>query len=173
MGIYYSKRNSPKEYASDQLTRDIIANKKPRNTTGRIALGMFYFMKFFYPDFINTADYIVPIPNYDQDELGSAVSITEALSNLTTKNSIQQTPFMNMLKKNFTEKMKNMYRSQRKKFYEEHTDAFVVADGADIIGKNILLVDDIITTASTMRFCKNKLEEKGANVSAISAGLTL
>lgn len=41
-------------------------------------------------------------------------------------------------------------------------EAFVVIDSSQIIGKNILLIDDIITTGSTLNECSRVLKEAGA-----------
>ena len=47
-------------------------------------------------------------------------------------------------------------------------DAFAVADGASVMGKDILLVDDIITTGTTLKNCAATLLAAGAkNVAAV------
>lgn len=52
------------------------------------------------------------------------------------------------------------------------SEAFVVKQPDKISGKNVLLIDDVITTGATIRECGNILKECGAaNVYAASIAL--
>ncbi|MDD4378210.1 MAG: ComF family protein, partial [Eubacteriales bacterium] len=61
-------------------------------------------------------------------------------------------------KKNKTQH--NLDRSQRKKNVE---GIYTIGKGIDIQGKNILLVDDVLTTGHTAGACSLVLKENGAN----------
>ncbi len=50
----------------------------------------------------------------------------------------------------------------RKERYENLRGAFAVKAGADIKGKNILLVDDVLTTGATVETCAKVLKKAGA-----------
>ncbi|MCX5726280.1 MAG: ComF family protein [Candidatus Saganbacteria bacterium] len=50
----------------------------------------------------------------------------------------------------------------REKRFENVKDAFIVNDNRPIIGKSVLLVDDIYTTGATVEECSKALREAGA-----------
>ncbi|MCK9425591.1 MAG: ComF family protein [Ignavibacteriaceae bacterium] len=73
-------------------------------------------------------------------------------------------------------KRKRYTESQTKKNLNERaenmSEAFIVKHADKIGGKNILLVDDVITTGATIRECGKKLQEYGAaNIYAASIAL--
>lgn len=115
---------------------------------------------------ISGIDYIVPVPlhptkqksrGYNQsEEIGKGLS--EALSvemNINILKRIKATD--SQTKKNAHERWQNMQA------------VFTFVDGADINGKNILLVDDVITTGSTLEVCAQILLENGCNKVYIAA----
>jgi predicted amidophosphoribosyltransferase len=56
-------------------------------------------------------------------------------------------------------------RAQREKNLD---GAFMLAEGKKLAGKRILLVDDVITTGTTIRTCAALLNRRGARVTAVT-----
>ena len=86
-GYYFPFNKFPDEYRSDELTRDIIANKKKyrddqeaKNATKRIAQKMFDYIQDYSE--LENIDVIIPVPNYTPPENSRAVSIAKELSYL-------------------------------------------------------------------------------------------
>ena len=172
MGAYIPITVSPRRHYDDQLSCDIISNKgKHGPHTARLATGMFFSMKFLYPKFLQS-DYIVPIPAQNSNTVTGPISIVNHLVEYVKNNSTYKILPLSPLEKRFNQKMKSMHRQARREFYEKNPDAFVVKNNVDLKGKIILLVDDVLTSGSTMRFCKNKLEKAGAIVNSITAAVT-
>jgi len=172
MGAYIPITVSPRRHYDDQLSCDIISNKgKYGAYTARLATGMFFFMKFLYPKFLQS-DYIVPIPAQNSNTVTGPISIVNHLVEYVKNDSTYKILPLSPLEKRFNQKMKSMHRQARREFYEKNPDAFVVKNNVDLKGKIILLVDDVLTSGSTMRFCKNKLEKAGAIVNSITAAVT-
>jgi ComF family protein len=69
-----------------------------------------------------------------------------------------------MKRKRYTESQTNLNRIERQKNLE---DAFELAEDITIKGKSILLLDDVVTTGTTLNVCAKVLKKSG--VSRISA----
>lgn len=67
---------------------------------------------------------------------------------------------------NCIKKVKNT-REQKTLSKEERNinvkDAFVISNDIDIKGKDVILIDDVMTTGATVNECKNVLKKSGAN----------
>jgi ComF family protein len=117
------------------------------------------------------AEYVIPVPlhkvkkrerGYNQSEL-----ICAGISGAT---GITSHPAM-MIRKKYTQTQTKLDVAQRK---ENVADAFIVNPKFvhDIRGKTFILVDDLITTGSTINACAKVLKENGAvNVYAASVAL--
>jgi predicted amidophosphoribosyltransferase len=71
-----------------------------------------------------------------------------------------------LIRNNATESQTKKSRYNR---YENMRDVFKVNSPEDIIGKHILLVDDVITTGATLEACANALLAIGAIKVSIAA----
>ena len=156
-GSYYSWKNFPKEHDDDELSQDIIKNKKYRgdtldekNATKRIAKKMFDLLK----QKNHTFSIIIPVPNHSSTSPinSRAVSIAQELSILTGK------PFdSDILEKTMIiPGYKKMSHSERKMFYSKN-QVFMLKKPDLISNRNILLVDDVITTSLTLKECAKEL----------------
>lgn len=107
------------------------------------------------PDF----DVIIPVPmhprkkrqrGYNQSELvGKDLSL---LLNVPVRTDI-------LIKSRYTKPQSTLKREER---LHNMTDAFKIAQNSDVTGKNILLVDDVVTTGTTLNTCAKILTENGA-----------
>jgi ComF family protein len=107
------------------------------------------------PDF----DMIIPVPmhprkkrqrGYNQSELvGKELSV---LLNVPLRCDV-------LMKTRYTKPQSTLKREKR---LQNMTDAFKLKNESDIKGKNILLVDDVVTTGTTLNACAKILTENGA-----------
>jgi len=70
-----------------------------------------------------------------------------------------------LLKKKSTPPQVGLSQAQRKANLD---GVFILADKQELAGKRILLIDDVITTGTTVRKCAALLSQSGARVSALT-----
>jgi ComF family protein len=121
-------------------------------------LGELYGVTLAENGFMNGIDIIVPVPlhparqkkrGYNQSEY-IASGLSQA-TKVTAKN--------NIIKR--VELTGSQTRRGRYERWENVKGLFYVPDPQEIIGRHILVVDDVITTGSTMEACVNALHEAG------------
>jgi len=136
---------------SSQVIRRMKYNNHPEygELLGRMAAGE------FGPDhFFDGIDALVPVPltKARRRERGynQSVEIARGISDVTG------IPVMaNVLtRKHFTKSQTAMTRAERQ---DNVADAFELSPKADIAGKHLLLIDDVVTTGATMRACATQL----------------
>ena len=111
-------------------------------------------------------DFILPVPLHKKRErsrgYNQSLCIAEGLST-----GLQRPVYKNVLvKRNATSSQTKKGRFSR---YENLKSAFSVEDAAKISGKNILLVDDVITTGATIEACASALHLAGVATLSIAA----
>ena len=95
-------------------------------------------------------DYLVPLPLYPNKErkrgYNQAAVICEGMS------SVMNVPVLlnNIVRRHSTETQTKKHRTER---WENVSGSFMVNDPAKLEGKNILLIDDVITTGATLEAC--------------------
>ena len=121
-------------------------------------LGELYGATLAENGFMNGIDIIVPVPlhparqkkrGYNQSEY-IAAGLSEA-TRVTAKNNIIRR----------VEQTDSQTRRGRYERWENVKGLFFVPDPQEITGRHILVVDDVITTGSTMEACVNALHEAG------------
>lgn len=99
-------------------------------------------------------DVIIPLPLFDRKEKTRGFNQAEILCNgiaeIINKPVIKQ----NVVRKVFTETQTKKHRIERWKNVE---GIFYVTDPQSLEGKNILLVDDVITTGATIDACGTEI----------------
>lgn len=104
-------------------------------------------------------DLILPVPLYGDKEKERGFNQATILSKYISKKS--KIPFnIDVLTR--TRNTKVMHNLTKRERQENVTDAFKVLNNGVIINKNILLVDDILTTGSTVNECSKILLNFGA-----------
>ena len=113
-----------------------------------------------------SVDLIVPVPlhrkKYKQRGYNQCTFIAERMAE---KMEIAFSEEI-LLRNHATESQTKKSRYNR---YENMQDVFKVNDQARIVGKHILLVDDVITTGATLEACANELLSSGAAKVSIAA----
>jgi len=106
------------------------------------------------------ADYLVPVPIYKSKKRKRGFNQSELIAMELSKYT--EIPCNDMLERNRNTKSQSKIKFNERQ--ENVKDAFVLKKGLDIRGKNIVIIDDIYTSGSTIKYCRKVLEENGANV---------
>ena len=156
-GRYYSKKHYPAQHATDQLTQDIIANKSGKAfASERIAKRMADDLQANAWDF----ELIIPIPNYKTDSKYN-VKAPLLARNLSDDISI---PYQNDVLVRIANSSRRYFgvtqrREAAKKDYRINDS---ILKNNLIKDRNVLLIDDIITSSATIEVCRDLLKENGA-----------
>lgn len=116
--------------------------------------------------YFENIDVIIPVPLHKDKQYKRGFNQSEVFGNaIATK---LKRPLLNnvLIRNKFTETQTRKSKSERK---ENVSDAFNVKDHSKIVAKHVLLVDDVITTGSTILACAETIRENGASsISIIS-----
>ena len=154
-GRYYSKTHYPAQYATDQLTRDIIANKSGHAfASERIAKRMAKDIQAKDWDF----ELIIPVPNYKTDSKYN-VKAPLLARNLSDNISI---PNKNDVLERITNSSRRYFGVTQRR--EAAKKDYRINDYSQIKDRNVLLIDDIITSGATTENCRDLLYENGAKI---------
>lgn len=109
---------------------------------------------------VEASDFLIAVPMYKKDlkvrKYNHAFLIARALSKLASKKLLPDT----LIKHRQSLSQSGLTRSERLKNLEK---AFSIAKNHDLIkGKNILLIDDVMTTGTTLNECSKVLKRAGA-----------
>ncbi|MEI6092367.1 MAG: phosphoribosyltransferase family protein [bacterium] len=117
-------------------------------------------------------DIIVPVPSHPIEEIKRGFSHMNYLSWLISKKL--NIPFYPIIgRKLFPIFGRNQKSKDKKQRINSNKKHYIRHDSPDIKGKNILLLDDVMTTGITMNSCADILIQKGASkVHGVSIGLT-
>ena len=152
-GRYYSKKHYPAQHATDQLSQDIIANKKGEAfASERIAKRMAKDIQAKDWDF----ELIIPVPNYKSDNCCKAPLLARNLSdNISIPN-----------KNDVLERITNSsrwYFGVTKRLEAAKKD-YRINDYSQIKDRNVLLIDDVSTSGATIEVCRGLLDQYGAKI---------
>ena len=118
-----------------------------------------FYMANIYKNNDFNCDFIVPVPlskeNYTERGYNQSLLIAEHLAKLTNKPLLEKS----LIRVKDTDTQTNLTRKERN---ENLKDAFKVTKRKDIKDKNILLIDDVLTTGATVNNCCYKILNAGA-----------
>jgi ComF family protein len=120
-------------------------------------------------DWMTRSDLIIPVPLHEARLKKRGYNQSECFADGLSEGSGITVNSKSLIRSKATETQTAKHRFERYKNMEE---VFFVKEPEAIYGKNILLVDDVITTGSTLIACAEKLLEAGSgkiNIAAIAA----
>lgn len=131
-----------------------------------IKLGQLLGQRLLQHSLYQQIDVVIPVPlhprkrklrGYNQSEY-IAIGLAEVLGITVRANAL--------IRAKFTESQTKKMRYDR---YENMTNIFNVSDEQELKGKNVLLIDDIVTTGATLEACGQALLDAGINQLNIAA----
>jgi ComF family protein len=129
-------------------------------------LGRLYGLSLKTSGFINDIDIIIPVPLHPMKKRIRGFNQSETISM-----GIADTTHLPVDLKSLARVLVSATQTKRSR-YERWTNVegiFQVLDSQTIMGKHVLLVDDVITTGSTIESCTNELLKiEGVKVSAVA-----
>ena len=111
-------------------------------------------------------DYLIPLPLYPDKEFKRGYNQAEVICQGTSKST--QIPVMvnNVVRQRPTETQTRKHRTER---WQNVDGSFIIKNPAALTGKNVLLIDDVITTGATLEACGQViLQIPGTSVSFAS-----
>ena len=103
-------------------------------------------------------DLIVPVPLHPKKERRRGFNQSEAIGNGLSLSTGKKLLTDNLIRKVNTDSQTRKSRYSR---WENVKDVFQVMQPEQLVGKHILLVDDVLTTGATLEACATKLLEIG------------
>lgn len=119
-------------------------------------------------EFIHSVDLIVPVPLHPKREKARGYNQAEIIANGLSETTGLPVSANNLIRIVYNPTQTKRSKTQR---WENVKDIFKVADPQLFEGKHLLLVDDVITTGSTLEACGIALQEcKGLKISIATLG---
>ena len=157
-------------FAKETLIQELIHQLKYK---GNQAIG--YFLgELLGKSLLNSnrfknLDYLIPLPLYPEKErkrgFNQATIICNGLSARMNVPVLKD----NVIRQRFTETQTKKHRRER---WKNVADSFLVKDPSLLNDKNILLVDDVVTTGATLEACGHTIAQS-ANVTLSVAALSM
>ena len=138
-------------FAKESLLQHLIHQLKYKNDTAiGFYLGEMMGNTLLNSNRFNDIDYLVPLPLYPDKERKRGYNQAAIICNGVSE--IMNVPVLigNVTRQRFTETQTRKHRTER---WENVAGSFVVKNPAALKDKNILLVDDVVTTGATLEAC--------------------
>jgi ComF family protein len=140
--FYFSK-----EFLIQQLIHQL---KYKNNTAIGFYLGELMGKTLLNSNRFNNIDYLIPLPLYPDKEHKRGYNQATIICN--GMSDVMNIPVLNgnVIRQKFTETQTRKHRTER---WENVEGSFKIKNAEALQGKNILLVDDVITTGATLEAC--------------------
>jgi ComF family protein len=157
-------------FAKETLIQELIHQLKYK---GNQAIG--YFLgELMGKSLLNSnrfknLDYLIPLPLYPEKERKRGFNQATIICNGLSARMNVPVLKNNVIRQRFTETQTKKHRRER---WENVADSFLVKDPSLLNDKNILLVDDVVTTGATLEACGHTIAQS-ANVTLSVAALSM
>ncbi len=142
--------------------------KYKKQTSVGLTMGRLIGDRLSQSFYFKNIDYIVPVPLHPKKAKKRGYNQSRLLANGIAE--VLDLPIREDLLIRTEERNSQTHRNRYDRF-ENMMEVFCVLNREEVIGKSILLVDDVLTTGSTIEACSLKLLESGAatiNVAALA-----
>lgn len=144
-------------FSKEFLVQQLIHQLKYKGDTGiGFYLGEIMGRTLLKSSRFNSIDALIPLPLYADKErkrgYNQAAIICNGISSIINK------PVLNgaVIRRHATETQTRKHRTER---WENVKDSFIVHNEKELAGKDLLLVDDVVTTGATLEACGTKILE--------------
>ena len=168
--FYYDKVVVAAIY-DDIIRRSIHLLKYARKTALAKPLGILLIEAVSRLDCIGQIDLAIPVPLHNRQLRRRGFNQAEILARSCRQRLAIPVSTGNLVKAKLTHTQSDLKRDERFKNVE---GAFLVKKPSDVKDKNILLIDDVLTTGATLNECARTLKRAGAEkiiAMAIARGL--
>lgn len=159
--LHFDRAFSPCKY--DGIIKELIHEFKYKGKD-HIGLTLSKLMIDFIKEYdlpLEYLDYIAPVPLHKtklrEREFNQAEILGRNIASYFNKNLLKDA----LVRNRFTKTQTELEHQER---LQNIQGCFTVARGADIKGKNILLIDDVLTSAATASEAALTLKKSGANI---------
>ena len=146
-------------FAKESLTQSLIHQLKYKgNQEIGVFLGEMMGRSLLNSNRFNNIDYLIPLPLFPDKQrkrgYNQAAVICRGMSD------VMQIPVLDgiVTRQRFTETQTKKHRTER---WENVADSFIVNNKEKLQHKNLLLVDDVITTGATIEACGQAMMQAG------------
>jgi len=156
-------------FAKESLIQELIHQLKYKNNQAiGIYLGALMGTNLLNSNRFNKIDALIPLPLYPGKErkrgYNQATVICKGMS------SVMNIPVLtgNVVRRNFTETQTRKHRTER---WDNVAESFLIKNEKVLIGKQLLLVDDVITTGATLEAAGNvilKVKDVSLSIAALA-----
>ncbi len=136
---------------------DFKFNEKPYLKNG---FAMLFLQNKEMYSYLNKYDIIIPVPIHKYKEKNRGYNQSELIAKQISKSLKNVKLEKNIIKKIVNNKQQSTLNLKDRK--ENVKNVYKVLDNKKIIGKNIILFDDVYTTGSTINECDKVLKQAGA-----------
>ena len=159
-------------FVYDEVVSNLIHTFKYKNHPAiGIGFGKLMALNIDLVQLDNKIDYIIPVPIHKIRMRKRGFNQSEILCRQISKK--MSIPVRNDILKR-SKNTKPQWHLNKKERENNLVDAFEIVNEKDVIGKNIILFDDIFTTGSTMNKCAQVLKSAGANyVAGVTLSITI
>ncbi len=146
-------------FAKASLIQHLIHQLKYKNNTAiGFYLGELMASSLLAGNRFNTVDYLLPLPLYADKERKRGFNQAAVICNGMSQ--VMNIPVItaNVIRQRFTETQTRKHRIER---WENVEGSFLIKNPGALMGKHVLLVDDVVTTGATLEACGSALLQTG------------